>query len=259
MKKQSTLLFFIVCFTGLMAQTNFQIKQANRGKGLVYNTEKAVLIAGKTNGFALGYQWGELKTYYKTTFYRIDLGFLRHPKETRVNPNGITVPTANSYYFGKQNSFWQLRLGWGEKRYLSEKEESNRGVAVGFSYCLGPTLGLLKPYYLERGGFETSTIKIPSVLVKYDPNNPSEFTDKNSILGSAPFFTGLSETRMTPGGHANLGLHFDWGAFEDFVRSLEVGISTDIFAKKVPILVETSQNRLYFINLYLHLQLGKRK
>jgi hypothetical protein len=258
MKKIFILIFSLISFQQLFAQTNFQIKQATQGKGLVYNTEKAVLIAGKTNGFALGYQWGELKTYYKTTFYRIDLGFLRHPKETRVNPNGATVPTANSYYYGKQNSFWQLRAGWGEKRYLSEKE-SIRGVAVGFSYCLGPTLGLLKPYYLERGGIEGNGFNVDRILVKYDPNNPSEFTDKNSINGAASFFTGVSETRLTPGGHANIGVHFDWGAFEDFVRSMEVGIATDIFLRKVPILVENSQNRLYFINLYLHLQLGKRK
>lgn len=259
MKKQFTFLLLMICFTNfLLAQTNFKIKQANQGKGLIYNTEKSVLVAGKTNGFALGYQWGELKTYYKTTFYRVDLGFLRHPKETRLNPNGTTVATSNSYYFGKQNSFWQLRAGWGEKRYWSEKE-SIRGVAVGISYCLGPTIGLLKPYYLEKGGFESSSSKVPGILIKYDPNNPSEFTDKNNIFGAAPFFTGLGETRITPGAHANLGLHFDWGAFEDFVRSLEVGISTDVFTKKVPILIESSQNRLYFLNLYLHLQLGKRK
>lgn len=258
MKKKYILLFFIVAATSLLAQTNFQIKQATQGKGLVYNTERAVLIAGKTNGFALGYQWGELKTYYKTKFYRVDLGFLRHPKETRVNPNGVSVHTANSYFYGKQNSFWQLRAGWGEKRYLSEKE-SIRGVAIGFSYCLGPTLGLLKPYYLEKGGVEINGGATSSVLIKYDASNAKDFLDKNTINGSASFFTGLGETKATPGGHANLGVHFDWGAFEDFVRSMEVGISTDIFAKKIPILIESSQNRLYFVNLYLHLQLGKRK
>ena len=258
MKKWFLLSCFILTVTNIFAQANFQIRQASKGKGLVYNKEKAVLIGGRVNGFALGYQWGDLKTYYKTTFYRVDLGFLRHPKETRVNPSGTTVPTSNSFFYGKQNSFWQLRAGWGEKRYFSEKD-ANRGVAVGMSYSLGPTLGLLKPYYLTLNLPEGNGLKLPKNYIKYSEETAKTFLDKNKITGVAPFFTGISETKLTAGGHANLGVHFDWGAYEDFVRSIEAGVEADFFFKKVPILIAKEENRLYFLNLYLHLQLGKRK
>jgi hypothetical protein len=53
-------------------------------------------------------------------------------------------------------------------------------------------------------------------------------------------------------------VHLDWGAFDEFLRALEVGIQLDIYPKKLPIMVN-SENRPYFMNLYVSLQLGKRK
>ncbi len=164
------LLFFVSLLIVVVveAQSNFQIRNASTtGKGLVYNTEAAVILEGKTNGFAAGYMWGNLKTYYKTSFYKIELGYLRNPKESRISPQGLTVQTANSYIYGKRNSFWQLKGGWGAKRYLSEKD-ATRGVAVGLSYSFGPNLGLLKPYYLQLHSSENSILGfiLTGVLMK---------------------------------------------------------------------------------------------
>ncbi|MFZ4544460.1 MAG: hypothetical protein ACOYOA_10450 [Saprospiraceae bacterium] len=255
------LLFFVSLLIVVVveAQSNFQIRNASTtGKGLVYNTEAAVILEGKTNGFAAGYMWGNLKTYYKTSFYKIELGYLRNPKESRISPQGLAVQTANSYIYGKRNSFWQLKGGWGAKRYLSEKDAA-RGVAVGLSYSFGPNLGLLKPYYLQLHSSENSTIKLVNNFIKYSPETAATFLNKNRISGTAPFFTGIGEMKLIPGGHINFGLHLDWGAYEDYVRALEVGVAADFFLQNVPIMVADSQNRPYFFNLYMQVQIGKRK
>lgn len=232
--------------------------QSTTGKGLIYSTEKAALLGGRTNGIDVGYEWGVLKTYYKTTFYKVNLGFIRHPKEVRTNPQGFFNSAGSSYFYGKRNSFWQLRGAWGEKRYLSEKD-AYRGVAVGYSYSFGPTLGLLKPYYLILNTGETSPNRFKDTYIKYTDKNAADFMNKEKIAGSAPFFTGIKELGVVPGGHFNLGAHFDWGAYDDFVRALEVGVAVDLFVKKVPILVNNTQNRAFFTNLYVNLQFGKRK
>jgi hypothetical protein len=258
MKKWLLYIMFFSIVPFVKAQNNFQLQKSNKGKkGLIYNKEKVVLIEGKTNGLDVGYQWGELKTYYRTTFYRLNLGFLRHSKETRINPLGVTTPTTNSYYYGKRNSFWQLKAGWGEKRYLSEKD-GIRGVAVGYSYNFGPSLGLLKPYYLQKGTNGNDT-RLNQNYIKYSVETEKDFLSKNRISGAAPFFTGIDEIKTQIGGHINWGLHLDWGAYEDFVRSLEVGIAADIYLRKVPIMVFDAENRNYFFNLYAHFQLGRRK
>ncbi len=249
----------LLTVSAVSAQANFQIRQASpQSKGLVYNKENAVLIDGKTNGMSVGYLWGDLKTYYKTTFCKIDFGYSRNPKESRVSPPGITIQTSNSYMYAKRNSFWQLRGCWGEKRYLSEKDAAH-GVAVGMSYSFGPVLGMLKPYYLQLRSSENSTTKVVDNYIKYSPETANLFLNKEKIAGAAPFFTGLGEMRFVPGAHVNVGVHLDWGAYEEFVRSIEVGLAADLYARNVPIMVANNQNRPYFFNLYLQAQIGKRK
>jgi hypothetical protein len=63
---------------------------------------------------------------------------------------------------------------------------------------------------------------------------------------------------ITPGGHAKAALHLDWGAFDEVIRALEVGIMIDVYAKQVPIML-TEDNKPYFINFYFSAELGKRK
>lgn len=239
------------------AQTDFQIRKATRVKGLVYSSERSILLEGKTNGFDVGYQWGKLNTYYRTTFYRITLGNTRHPKETRINPNGITVPTANSYFFGRRNAFFQLQGTWGQKRYFSEKD-AIRGVAAGVSYAFGPILGILKPYYVQVSQSE-NPVATDKRYIKYSPDNAALFLNREKITGAAPFSYRIKETTLQPGFHANIGAHFDWGAYEDFVRAMEVGIAAQYFFRNLPLTIIQEDNRPLFINLYAHFQLGKRK
>jgi hypothetical protein len=59
-----------------------------------------------------------------------------------------------------------------------------------------------------------------------------------------------------------MALHFDWGAFDEFVKAMEAGVMVDFYFKKVPIMVETAngdiENSPLFINLFINIQLGKR-
>ena len=68
---------------------------------------------------------------------------------------------------------------------------------------------------------------------------------------------GVGETKLLPGAFARLSVHFDWCAFDEFIKSIDAGVMLDVFPKKVPIMVN-QENKPYFLNLYLNLQLGKR-
>ena len=75
------------------------------------------------------------------------------------------------------------------------------------------------------------------------------------------FVKGFNELSVVPGGQFKVAVHLDWGAFDEFIRALEIGVMGDIFFKEMPIMVdeEFSENRPYFINLFVALQLGKRR
>jgi hypothetical protein len=231
-------------------------------KGQIYSKERSLEVRAYTNGyFAAGVNWGKLKTFYKTTFITIELGQLRHPKEFRSSLDNIAFTRqglGKSYIYAKQNNLYTLRLGWGAKRYFSEKDV-HRGVAVGFSYTIGPTLGLIKPYYIDVSLADPGSSP-NSTPIKYSDENAYLFLDQFRIRGASGFTKGLSEIRPIPGGHARIGAHFDWGAYDEFVRALEVGIMLDVFPKVIPIMVERpiTENRPYFLNFYIAAQLGKR-
>jgi hypothetical protein len=237
------------------AQNSSKMRSASSGKGLIYNRERLMIGEVHTNGANIAYQWGSLKTYYKTTYYQLSVGFLKHPKETRNSLSPGSMNVTRAFFYGKQNVLMPLSLSYGEKRYFSEKD-TYKGVAVGMSYAVGPNLGLLKPYYVEylSGEVNNNLIKL-----KYSEANSKSFLDKDRIIGAMPFTTGLNEIKIQPAVHAKIGLHLDWGAFDEYARALEIGFTADYYFKKVPILVDKAQNRSIFVNFYANLQLGKRK
>ena len=155
MKFRILLATLLLCFCGIaFGQTTFQPKQDSyESKGIVYDEEMTFdLQFLQTNGWSLAFNKGKLKTYYLTPYYHFSIGGLKHIKEYRqqsFDATGISsIGNSQSYVFGKQNSLYVLRAGYGQKRYFSEKAKI-RGLAVGVNYEFGPTLGLLKPYYLD--------------------------------------------------------------------------------------------------------------
>lgn len=233
-------------------------------QGIVYDRETTVDFKLHTNGYALGINFAKLKTYYLTRYINFEIGELKHHKEFRQSFDfqAQASRVSRAFIFGKQNNLLVLRGGIGEKRYFSEKAR-RKGVAVGVSYSGGPALGLLKPYYLELRSADISNgLMIRSE--KYTEDNAATFLDISRIHGSSGFAKGLSELSIRPGVYGKAGVHFDWGAYDEFVKAMEVGIMFDVFLQSMPIMVESPlaenvENRPYFVNFYLNLQLGKRK
>ena len=252
------LLFCFFAAVSTSAQVTLQPKQMEtKDVGVVYDEEFAVNMYLHTRGYGIGAIFGKIKTYYKTTFYHVDFGMVKHPKENRPDNqlNQFNV-LSRPYVYGKKNSFFVLRAGKGTKRYLSEKAK-RKGVAMGYSYQIGPSIGMLKPYYLDLRAEDPGS---PPELrvVKYSEESRDLFLDPGSIDGYAGFWKGVGETNFIFGGHIKGGAHFAWGAYEKGVKALEVGLMIDVFLTKVDILA-IEDNSPIFANLYLNLQFGKRK
>ena len=255
---------FIIILSGLLlwsgqsfGQKDSKESRKREVRGVVYNKELSGHFMLHSNGFAFGANYGLLKTYYKTTMLQVEISEIKHPKEyvDRIDftSNGNSS-SPRSFTYGKQNSFFGFHVAYGEKRYLTDKARK-RGVAVGVTYLVGPTMGLVKPYYLELysgGGFPPT-----SVTESYSEENASNFLNKGSIAGGAGFVNGLSEVSFIPGGHFKAGLHLDWGAYDQTVKALEVGFTADVYTKKVPIMI-IEENTAVFFNFYIAIKLGKR-
>ncbi|MBK9737303.1 MAG: hypothetical protein IPO92_21070 [Saprospiraceae bacterium] len=248
-----------------IGQKSFQPKQVDfEWKGIVYRKEYTGNINLHTNGYSLAFNSGKIKTYYKTSYYHVELGYMSDPREQKQNRN---IPISftkisQSFKFGKQNSMYVLRAGKGVKKLLTDKAK-RRGVAVGYDYEVGPAIAFLRPYYLELiYNFEQDGRFYNELRSeKYTIENAGKFLDYNSVFGGAPGNLGWSELGIVPGIQGKLGLFFSLGAFEEYAKSLEIGIMGDLFIRKIPIMVETQaiSNKPYFLNFYATFEFGKRK
>jgi hypothetical protein len=255
-----SLLFAAVFGSGLSnawSQTTVQPKAISESSvGIIYDNEWTAQARLITRGFGLGFHWGEIETYYKTNIYSAHLDFFRHIKQSRQNTRpSIYNSVARPFAYGKQNSFFSLKAGMGSKRYFSEKARQ-RGLAIGLTYQGGIALGFEKPYYLEvlnDGDFtQRATIDI-----KYEEETADQFLDLSRIQGASGFFKGLGEANIIPGLHGRIELNFAWGAFEEDVRSLDVGLLLEIYPRTIELMIN-DENAPYFLHFYVNFQLGKR-
>jgi len=229
-------------------------------KGIIYKKEWSVDLRLHENGAAIAYNIGTIKSYNRTNFYHLELGFTKDERE-RTQSKISMLNRSGSYAFGKINSVINVRGGVGVKRYLSEKEKRN-GLAVALSYEIGPSLALLKPYFLDliyvENFNEQRVVTIRSE--RYSESNAELFLDDSSINDRSSFFRGFDQISVRAGVQGKLGLHLAMGAFDEYVKAFETGIMFDIYPSKIPILLETEAipNRRFFFRLYLNFQFGKR-
>lgn len=258
-------IFIIIQIAGLdlFAQKTFQPKQVEFDwKGIIYRNEKAFELTMHTSGWQLGYNTGRLKSYDKTHYYHISLSTVKDSRESRQNRNIAVEGRASSpFVFGKINSMLLLRGGIGRKKYLSEKAR-RKGIAIGYTYQMGPAIGIMRPYYLDLlypvedfGNQEWEIRK-----ERYSEENQDVFLNYDRVFGGAGFSKGWSELSFVPGIQARGGLLFSLGAYDKYVKMVEVGVMADLFIKKLNIMTETASasNKPYLLNFYLSVQFGYR-
>ena len=233
--------------------------------GVVYDNEVTFNFAIATpRNFFFGVRSGKLISYDKTRYWSLSFGDIRHSRERRENPefvNPVNNRVSRAYVFGKQNQLYALRLGFGSRKLLSEKARQ-RGVAVGYSYEVGPSLGIVKPYYIELLSQDFNNPGAPPEI-RYTGDNANLFLNQGQIFGGAAWTTGLEELGIRPGVSARFSTHFGFGAFEETAKSIEAGVMADFFLGDTDIMIESEltpgvTNSPLFLSLFVNLQIGKR-
>jgi hypothetical protein len=175
--------------------------------------------------------------------FGVEIVNVKHPKEFRFQGGG------NSFIYGKTNYLFALRPQYGREIVLFRKAPEE-GVRINVLAAAGPSIGIIKPYFVELAVSNTQT-----VIVQYDPINHSQ----DRILGS----TGLlrfNGTQVAAGLHAKLGATFVFGNFRSSVTGFEVGAMAEAYNRKIPIIQFFDvPNKRFFSSVYLNLFFGGRK
>ena len=240
--KQS-FLFFIFLLTNV-GYGFCQKEVSDPGQDVLYRSEKMFGGGVHRIGFHMGYRTRKGKSVMKKSMYSFELLNMRHPKEVKFARNGVAED--KTYRYGKLNSMIVFRSGIFWQKTLAAKE-SLRNIEIKCNYHVGPSIAFLKPVYLivDNGS--------DRIIERYDPDehNPG------NIYGRATYNNGLLETKVMPGLYTQLGLNFDFSSYYDRVMAIEVGLTADMYLKKIP-LMAIEENQSFILSYYISFYMGKK-
>lgn len=228
---------------------NELVRQAEEGV-LIYQKQSIFGIQLRTNGYGAFYELGKMKSNRKTNIYRVDITEIKHNKEEKgLGQNSFF---GNPYIYGKINNFYPVTFGFGQQYIFGQKGNKN-GVAVTGIYNAGLSIGLLRPYYLnvDDGINGEKTIK-------YSVEDSALFLDQAAIKSGGGFGKGWSEIKIKPGAFAKVAMRFDYGRYNESVSALEIGMSLEAYASKIPLMALQEDKRLFFQG-YIAILFGRRK
>lgn len=202
-----------------------------------------------SDGYGAFIELGRAGSVKKALLYQLEITERKHQKETKM---GSSIPYGTSLIYGKENYFYPVKLGLQQQILLGNKSNRN-GVAVTGNFGGGLVAGLLRPYYAQvldgAGGLK---------YIKYNSPDSIHFLDFSILTGGPAFNKGWNEISVVPGAYGKAALRFDYGRFNEIITGLEVGVTAEIYSKKIPQMVLARQKQFFF-GAYCSLLFGKRK
>jgi hypothetical protein len=215
---------------------------------------KQMLYGGGTLhslGYGVHFTYGRNKTAFKSRIYTFDIVTMKHPKEVRSYYP--LSDESRSYVYGKLNYMLVIRPTIGVRNVKFDKIRPS-GVAVGYTWRLGPSLAFTRPVYLEIIRSDVNSQFQTIVVEKYDPL----VHDANVIYGRAGILRGVNETRIHPGVHGVLALNFEYDPRRDGIKGLEVGAAVDFYPMGDVEIMAFAENLQTYLTFYVTFQLGAR-
>ena len=216
---------------------------------LVYSRQNTYKVAIHSQGFGLGFKVGKIKSIRLTRNWEGEIISLHSLKEIKT----LNISTYNTrpFVYGKLNYAYVIRFGWGEDRLIFGKPYWG-GIETRWTYGVGASLALLKPYYYY--------------VIAYEPNDSGGYIEKIeeqtfehglNILGRSSFTKGIGQTKVSPGVNASLGLSFDIAKSRTKVQSIDINVIAECFPLGVSIM-DSERNKWLFVTFMLSYNWGSR-
>ncbi|MDD4819227.1 MAG: hypothetical protein PHD21_00095 [Flavobacteriales bacterium] len=214
-------------------------------KEIIYTKYAQGGITLQNNGYSLSFRRLHTKSAFFEHGYEVDLSLIRNPKEVQIR-NGVYYGYMG-YCFGKENTHFNLRVGYGLNKEIADKADLG-AVEINYFICGGISLAMLKPVYLyvvENDGIEKR---------RYDPSQHPQ----SVIVGGTWFFNGLGEMSFHPGVYARVGINFDYAVKEKSILAVEAGVVVDYYFSKLHIMSNDSQNLSLYNAFYVSFYFGRK-
>jgi hypothetical protein len=235
------LIFNLIFFGGqVFGQSDEQSYSEEFAYGINFNTN-----AGLIGGFNL--RWSKAKGEKQFQCFGFEFVHIKNSKEIRNRDQN----TGNSFLAYKTNYLFSLRPFYG-REFCLFKKASEEGIHINMLFGGGPSIGLLKPYYvlLEEPPFSNP----PSpVSVPY-----TEGLEKKGLISGSGYFTdGFDQIKATLGGHVKASLTFEFGQIKSSVVGLETGVVAEKFSREQKIMAYVP-TQSFFTSAFITLYYGRK-
>ncbi len=228
---------------------NALIKLEEEGE-IIFNKHSIFGVKLATDGYGISYEFGRFKSNRVANIFQFELNEKKHPKEKRTTGAQFNGFSFNSVIYGKENNFYQFKMGMGQQRVIGGKDNKN-GVAVMGIYSGGISLGLQKPYIVNVS-------KSPNGGDQFRSTYPTIIDSNYYEIGAAGFTRGWDKVKLKPGLQAKAAMRFDYGRFNETVAAIEVGVNAEYYFSKVAQMAY-NKDKNFFFNGYITLLFGRRK
>ena len=234
---------------------NAMIKQEEEGV-IAYRKHTAFGLKLVNDGYGAFLEIGKAQSIKKALLFQLDISERKSTKENKDSDPQYQGP---SLIFGKINFFYPIKIGVQQQILLGNKSNKN-GVSITANYGGGVTVGLLRPYMLEV--YDTTKSPYQRRYIKYESSDSAMFSSNRELYlfqATGPNITkGWSDLKVTPGAYAKAAIRFDYGRYNEVLSAIEVGMTAELYAKKIPQMVFSTPKNVFF-NIYVSVMFGKRK
>ena len=241
-KKLIIFILFIILSVDVISQEN-----ENDIPKIFYRNERTISLNLNTNGWGLGYRYGDRINFFEKKIYEVDFSILKHSKEVKSSSSWFS---SESFVFGKLNSVFDLRIGIGKQNEIFSKRDPG-SVSVKYFYTLGPSLAFLKPIYYEIINYANDSM----FMVTEEKFNPGIHTS-GDIRGKSSFFKGFDEIKFVPGAYVKAGFNFEFSQSENILHALEVGVMFQAYLKSLEIMA-VDDNQQFLFSMFVCYRFGK--
>lgn len=179
--------------------------------------------------------------------YGLEIMNVKHPQESRRNSY-----SGNFYTYPKSNYLYSFRFQYG-RDFILFKKAPQQGVEIKAVLAVGPSIGIVAPYYVE---YAPDGNGLFTIRAQYDPNNPDMAAE--NILGPGRLFEGLGQSSIVLGGNLKAAINFELGTFKSQVTGFEGGILFDAYTKEIE-MVPTAKNYWAYPTFFITFFYGTRK
>jgi hypothetical protein len=216
--------------------------------GVTTNTNSGLL-----GGFAFRQSKRLPGTFLGRPQYRylsVEVVNVKHPKEVQQSVSF----TGSRFTYGKENYLFVVRPQYGREISLFQRS-ADEGISINAVFAAGPSLGIVKPYYVEVNEGNNRTRTVPASTLVSRPGQPGTSAQ---ATGSGGFFRGFGESKFNVGANVKAALNFELSAFRNNTTGLEIGFLAEMFPQKITIMTG-GEARAFYSSAYITLFFGTKK